>query len=296
MSMDGVRGDARRRVEMPMPRSLREIQQAASRNFGQPGRLPQKFYHFGVTAINHNEHVKCLEDEDVIVVSLQDAAPAAKFGITTHQADFVPKPLEAWSSPSPQPRGETLPFEAVTSYSRDFTARPASAQRRRPRAHAAFSKMSGRSTPEPFTARTTYADHFPGYTADGGKQLVSAANMPQPLPNTRFDAETTHQADYKRHHVVPQLVNTRIDVPMGHRPFEGTTSYADQFSAKQGEPFPKTRRPGDSSAYTANRPPFRGCSEYNREYLEKVAHRPMRIFLEPEEKDPNRSLHLDLDV
>lgn len=286
MTMDGIRGDHRRKVEVTMPRSLQELRQAASSHFGQQGRGPHRLHHFGVTAITHHDHVKQLEDEDVVVVSWRDREVAVpRHGITTHQADYGPKPIEAWTSPTPRAPGSPLPFEAVSSYTRDYPARPMSEQRRRPPPQEPFVK-------EPFTTRTTYADHFPGHNAESCRQMVPAALRQQPLPNTRFDAETTHQKDFVRHHVVPQL-RERTDHFMPQRLFEGTTTYGDHYTAKKGE-FPKTRRPGYGKTHGFPRPPFRGRSEYNTEFLEKAPHHNPKIFLVPE--DQSGGVYADLGL
>lgn len=77
----------------------------------------------------------------------------------------------------------------------------------------------------------------------------------------RFDASTTYVSDYPAH----ELAAREYVAPPPTRPqvpFDGTTSYHDEFQPKKGEPRPTPPQPGPPRPHV----PFDGTTSYNTTY------------------------------
>mmetsp|Transcript_7788 Transcript_7788/g.22173 ORF Transcript_7788/g.22173 Transcript_7788/m.22173 type:complete len:321 (-) Transcript_7788:60-1022(-) len=263
-------GDARQRITVPMPRSLEDLNFAASRHF----RGHQGMYHEGRTKLHRPHHVGHIKDGDVIVVA-RGQMPYQEPAITTHQEHFIKHPLQARAMPPPrQGPAETGRFEGVSNYHTDYVKHPI--QPRAPAAPAQSNWRVGRMA-DP-TGRTTYQNEFPWHD-------IKPAAPYRPTEMSRdsapFEGATSYNTDYIKHDIRPRTSNGPQRRELNPGPFEGDTTYNLDFVRH-----PLNDRVQPNAGYGAtlkpDSAPFEGCTEYNREYLQHPFERRPMVHIEPE--------------
>jgi hypothetical protein len=280
-------GDPTKRVELPMPQNLPELRLAAQQHFGNNGIVGEmKLHKGGIAPVTRQDQVNMLVDEDVIVISF-DGFEAAKVGkgvhITTQKRDFVAPPPQSPPPPNPRPQTRDLvPFAAASSYTLDYPARELPPQ---PRPKSSAARMY---SDEPFTGRTTYAEHYPKKEAARQRPQPSAQPAPPQLPGARFDASTSYQQDSikfsaPRHRPAKDPGADRL---MPERAFEGETTYAAEFPNRRIKTRPTRRHQapgtGAQTRQGLDQPCFRGEPEYRVAYRKHPPPRREKIYLEPE--------------
>ncbi|CAJ1384888.1 unnamed protein product [Effrenium voratum] len=271
-------GDREQRVTVPLPRTIQELKGHAHKHFGakHTSSNPLRMYHHGKVMIHHPNHMTNVKDEDVVVVTLgeDDQGPPP---VSTHQAHFVPHPLQAKKPPAGTdgPR-ENVPFDGKSSYNVDYIPHP----------------LQGRDSAKPprdgwepgkngRTGKSTYAAEFPWHTAKppekGNKQAPPGQSVP-------FEGLSSYQHDYIKHPNRPRSASGRPRPKLpATGPFDGTTTYTTdykKFQVPHARPQRLDARPSDPK-------PFEGSSEYRREYLKHPLSGPEVLHIEPELHNPH---------
>jgi len=269
-----LQGDTTRRVTVPLPRSLQELQYHAKRHFARD--VPHaRMFHQGEAHIHHDHHVKKLRDGDVVVVeNIPKGIPEAP-NLTTHQIDYTPHEMD----PRPPPRQARTPepglkFDGVTSYNVDYIKHPVGARK------PIYPPRSGWVTGRPggTTGRSMYATHYPWHDAEPRRALEPPSGMP--LDGAPFDGVTSYKVDYVKHPIRPRSTPMRPQQRGDPAPFDATTTYFNDF-----QKHPSARTAPARPHVATLRPeggPFDGSTEYGREYVElKMESRPL-VHIEPE--------------
>mmetsp|Transcript_37921 Transcript_37921/g.80589 ORF Transcript_37921/g.80589 Transcript_37921/m.80589 type:complete len:312 (+) Transcript_37921:105-1040(+) len=228
-----------------IPRSLPELQQIASRQFNYDGRM--RFYCKG-KEMHHPLAVSTLQDGDVITVRLDSSRAIASAGekmLSTHQADFVRHPPGPPVEYKGNDSASTLTsdtrqcrLEGQSRYASDYIKHP-----RTPRQipvdpalfHSHFLSHAGEAE-----QKSTYLSHFPWHNA----QAANSAGSDE--------------------------LSTLSEAGRGH-PFQGRSSYADDFITRVGERQKPVQASGSDHASTLTdmtaKSKFEGLSSYNADFI-----------------------------
>jgi len=270
-------GDSEYRVTVPLPGSLKALNDSARRFFGYAGCI--RLYLRGVFPIVSDQQLATIQDEDIIVITWDDHKLTNKQVsqmITTHQSDFVVPPrTEPLERELRKPEAyEPYRVTEQSAYTSSYVAHDPEPTRQpcSPRDMAYTLGDDGRRT-----GTTSYSHDYPPRALP---QQPRGMRTDDPGRSGQFSGETT----YNVMHTPQQLpgrpsprhpANPSLQFP---RKFEGSTTYSDHFTEKPLTPGPKGC-PGIDD-YEPHRL-GNNTTEYKREYLEKSTHNP-RVHLEPE--------------
>lgn len=271
-----LHGDTSRRVTVPLPRSLPELQYAANRNFARNTGAARMFHH-GTSHLHHPHHIGKIKDGDVVIVEagLMPKPEAPNF--TTHQADYVKHPIEVRAPLLPQQQpAEGGKFEGATSYKTDYVKHPLGC--RKPMKPPKSGIDNGRANGN--TGQSMYTTQYPWHSPAPRQAVQPPPGVP--ISSSPFEAVTSYMNDYVKHNARPRSAAPAAKPRSGgeNLPFEASTTYNNDF-----QNFPSARTEPARPMKATLRPdgaPFEGSSEYKREYIElKHEQRPM-VHLEPE--------------
>mmetsp|Transcript_54748 Transcript_54748/g.123267 ORF Transcript_54748/g.123267 Transcript_54748/m.123267 type:complete len:298 (+) Transcript_54748:71-964(+) len=269
-----LQGETSKRVTVPMPRNLAELQGHASRHFGggDRGKNP-KMYHRGDTVLHHPTHINRVQDGDVIVVEAKPRGPSGPPNITTQMADYVPHPLEAKPY---QRQARELPkqtkFDGATSYANDFVEHPLEARKPFSPVKSTWGGQPGK------TGKSIYDTHFPWHPIEPRMKHNPDAGE---YKSTPFEGNSSYKNDFVKHPIRPRSLANHDRPKMGaSAPFQGTTTYNNDYLKFQ---VPRTA-PAKMDYHTLGTggAPFQGGTEYNREFIAREQERRPIVHLEPE--------------
>mmetsp|Transcript_165039 Transcript_165039/g.292199 ORF Transcript_165039/g.292199 Transcript_165039/m.292199 type:complete len:298 (-) Transcript_165039:148-1041(-) len=290
-----IRGDSQKRVTVPIPQSVTELESSARKNFGS-GRL--QCFHRGVTQITSQANVNNIGDQDVIVVRRSSSAtgprgydPTAM--TTTHQSSYVKHEIER--ARTPRPRGAQTngsppaPFTGRSCYSGDYVAHTITPRSMPRPAGSNDNNVQPRGLE--MTGCSTYRENYPRHELPK-KEVPSRPRgatglQTEPLP---FKASSSYTQDYIKHPARPRsATGVSRGLPtndLGPTPFAGNTTYADDY--KKHNPATaraKIFKPTNQSNDQYPPPGFAGNSEYKLQYVKKEKPRLPYCYMEPEMKD-----------
>jgi len=269
-------GNRDRRVTVSMPKSLPELEHAASTQFGHGGRL--RMYHLGKKLMYNHSHLNHLEHDDHIVVKPNGTLPDYDTGKSTHQSDFIRHPVEIPTKGKGGDRESVLsyltqhPFDGLSRYKQDFIKHPDAARATSAKMGSSIDLGKGKM------GETAYAEHFPW--RELGPRTVPSMGGESCLPvGQPFEGRSSYTQDFVKQPITPQPV-TR---PGGGPPplkadFAGSTTYSGDFT----QPTKDGRMPSARPVRLAPKyRPLDGTTEYAREYVEKMSERSTHVHLEP---------------
>eukprot|EP00435_Cladocopium_sp_Y103_P051528 s1727_g16.t1 len=213
----------------------------------------------------------------------ENAAPPTAIGpppLSTHQAHYVPHPLQAKKPPADQdgPK-ESVPFDGKSSYTVDYIPHPLEAR---------DSAKPPKNVWEPGrtgvkTGKSTYACEYPWHNVKPPDKTSKQAPPGKAVP---FEGLSSYQQDYVKHPARPRSATGRPKPQLpASGPFEGCTTYTTDYKRFQ---VPQTRPIRmDGSNLQSEPKPFEGSSEYRREYLKHPLNGPEILHLEPELGNPH---------
>lgn len=288
--LNSSRGVGARRV-VPLPRTLPELKQEATMNFGAHGRLHLR--HQG-REIHHPECVKGIRHMDVVhaeFASRDVVEPQPKWQ-STQKADFVKPQWQAPEVPVMDDFASALTevtkgakFDSTGSrYTTDFLGMPGEPKGSRMEGIDIFSThipMGSDNTPR----GTTYRSHYPWKYEDAVKRppdnhsVLTAAVKGQPLGgvsnHTHSYTPRVYGADPPPKATCDDSYSTLSLISQG-KPFTGCSVYKDNFS----QPTEDGRQPSARPKRTLQpHRAFGGVSEYRRRYPDVHRHRDL-ILLE----------------
>eukprot|EP00438_Fugacium_kawagutii_P025233 Skav230246 [mRNA] locus=scaffold1818:201710:204012:- [translate_table: standard] len=173
----GLIGDHEQRVTVSLPRTLHELKGHAHRNFTtkRGSSKPFRMFHHGKVVITHPNHMSNVKDGDVVVLtaSPDEQGPPP---VSTHQAHYVPHPLQAKKPPADEdgPK-ESVPFEGRSSYTVDYIPHPL---------EAVEFELTGVKT-----GKSTYASEYPWFEGLSSYQQDYVKHPARPRPATWQFAE-----------------------------------------------------------------------------------------------------------
>jgi len=276
-------GDGAYRITVPLPQSLKVLNDSARRFFGYTGQI--RLYLRGVFPIVSDQQLNTIQDGDVIIITWDDKKLTNKQVsqmITTHQADFACPP-------------RTEPLERTPR-------KPEAYEPHRVTEQSAYASSYVRYDPEPTQQACSPRDMFPpGHVADGRKTGTTsytndfpwkdAPERPRGLRHSdepwkpgQFSGETTYNVMYTPQKIPGRPGNPRHQQPAPSEPprkFEGSSTYREEFTPKPLAPGPKGYPGTLDDDYKPHRLGKDGCSEYGAQYLDKAIQNP-RVHLEPE--------------
>lgn len=288
-----MRGDSTKRVVVPIPQSVTELESSARKNFGA-GRV--QCYHKGVTPITSQANVAGIGDQDLIIVRRSSSAagprgydPASM--TTTHQTSYVKHELDRAKTPRPRkdptPINPPAAFTGRSCYNGDYVAHTIT-PRQAPRPPGGDPGIQPRGLE--LTGMSTYRENFPRHEMPkrdvptrprGGTDLVS-----EPLP---FNASSSYAQDYIKHPTRPRSATVpgrpkKDDT--GSMPFSGNTTYALDYK-KHNPATARARifKPSNNRDDQNPPPGFAGNSEYRQQYIKKEKPRLPYCYMEPEMKE-----------
>eukprot|EP00928_Gymnodinium_smaydae_P078991 TRINITY_DN63023_c0_g1_i1.p1 TRINITY_DN63023_c0_g1~~TRINITY_DN63023_c0_g1_i1.p1 ORF type:complete len:288 (+),score=46.73 TRINITY_DN63023_c0_g1_i1:215-1078(+) len=277
-------GDSSRRITVPMPQSLGELEAHARKVVDGAARI--KMYHRGETQMTSNQHTKRMVEDDNVVVQIEvdDGIPRAHPMVTTNQAYYVPHSVQETRPAQGLPRrSEPLPMTGRSCYVNDYVEHPLSPPPRR--IEAAWEASA--PAPTGVTGRSTYKDCYPWHDV-----ALRAPERHQPIAPDRFkripfEARSSHQVDYVP--LEPQRPRSAIGpapAVVETMPFTATTTQRAEYRAPpRAWTTPRKRAPAGPRRDPLR---FEGNSEYLREYVERYRQRRPMIHVEPELRAASR--------
>jgi len=279
-------GDRAHGITMPLPQSLKTLEDCARRYFGHAGKL--QLFHQGQYPILRDQQLAQIRDGDTIILTWDDKKLTTKEVnqmLTTHQADFRVPPRTALVERVERPPAEAYVPHRVTeqtSYMASYTQQPFPEQMQAPCNPRDMYPVSHQHE----TGTSSYSAEFaaPAHPARprGIRQSEETARNP------KFDGETTYSTMYQppkvtgapgRPSASVRGYNLTEDRAGGHK-FEGTSTYRSNFPPPAAQPGAKGAPMGGGDYKPAR---FGGStSEYRQEYEKKEIVGPM-ITLMPEE-------------
>lgn len=274
-------GDHDQRVTVSLPRTLHELKGHAQRHFStkRGSSKPFRMFHHGKVVITHPNHMSNVKDGDVVILTA-NADEQGPPPLSTHQAHYVPHPLQAKKPPADQdgPK-ESVPFDGRSSYTVDYIPHPLEAR---------DSAKPPKNVWEPGrtgvkTGKSTYACEYPWHNVKPPDKTSKQAPPGKAVP---FEGLSSYQQDYVKHPARPRSATGRPKPQLpAFGPFEGCTTYTTDYKRFQ---VPQTRPIRmDGSNLQSEPKPFEGSSEYRREYLKHPLNGPEILHLEPELGNPH---------
>lgn len=295
-----VRGDSTKRVTVPVPQSVAELEGNARKNFGS-GRLT--CYHRGITPVTTQANVNNIHDQDVIVVrrSSSDAGPRGYDNsamTTTHQSSYVKHELDRTRTPRPtggkRASNEHPPaaFNGRSCYSGDYVPHTITPRTISRPTQPAWEPGKDSSRGLEMTGMSTYRENYPRHNLPKREQATRPRGGTENLDPLPFNASSSYKQDYVKHPVRPRSAvgpsRSKPDPPvdLGATPFAGNTTYGEDYkkhntAAAKAKIFKPTG--GQDNQYAP--PGFAGNSEYRQQYVKKEKPRLPYCFMEPEAKD-----------
>mmetsp|Transcript_122771 Transcript_122771/g.382224 ORF Transcript_122771/g.382224 Transcript_122771/m.382224 type:complete len:320 (-) Transcript_122771:170-1129(-) len=269
-----LHGDTSRRVTVPLPLSLPELQYHANRHFARD-RTGARMFHHGEKHVHHSHHMGGIKDGDVIIIEkLPKSVPEAP-NLTMNQTDYVKHDIEARPPPlmrEPPPPGAK--FDGVSSYKVDYVKHPLGFREPVQPPRSGF--LTGR--PDGKTGKSMYTEHYPWREPEPRQAAQPPSGVP--LTTAPFHGVTSYTNDYIKHPVRPRSAAPTTKPRGVPLPFEATTTYNNDYQnvpnapTVPAKPLKATLVPDGS--------PFEGASEYKREYVELKTERRPIVHLEPE--------------
>mmetsp|Transcript_1 Transcript_1/g.4 ORF Transcript_1/g.4 Transcript_1/m.4 type:complete len:337 (+) Transcript_1:41-1051(+) len=281
-------GDRSQRVAVPLPRSIRELSNAAEHYFGHAGSL--KMYHHGQTLINKPQQLQAVKGNDVVVITWEDRPLKSEEVVemvTAYQEHYRQQAAAQGAAATrpdvTKPRGGP----ALTTYASHYPVHEAPAQapvRKRGVGMGSGSPLaqSTMNSPPEEPLTTTYGQHFIRHPPTSRSVIDPARESTTPLtspsPATTAAAveqteESTYRTQYPWHPATArQQVQRRWEPGTAQKsePWEARTTYGEHFvgHAKQEPPL-KREMPEPPAAV-----PFEGNSTY-KEHFQGVANQPV---------------------
>jgi len=264
-----IKGDRSRRVAVPMPQKVRDLENQATRYFGLD-KSTVKLVHRGDMHLHHDGQLRNVIPGDVVVA--HGRRPKGQRHETTHQRDFKAHQFDPAPRPQQRQPPKTLPFTGRSHYHdsyqpHDITPVPAPPPRR--------------PNPQlPFNGTSTYQTHYMGHPIEP-PPTTPPRKPKQTLP---FQGNSTYHEAYRGHAVTPPPPAPPRK-PRQNLPFEGSSTYNRDFPGHEVDipPPPKPRSLGP-------RMPFQGNSEYQMSYVDKGVDVPRYMFIEPAMSERSMSL------
>jgi len=236
-------------------------------------------YHLGKKLLYNHSHLQHLEHDDHIVVKPNGTLPEYDTGRSTHQSDFVRHPVEAPTKGKGGDYESVLstwaqhPFDGVSRYKQDFVQHPNAVRATSAKMGSSVDLGKGKM------GSTAYAEHFP-WRELGPRTMPAMGCESVALPvGQPFEGRSSYTQDFVKQPLTPQpLTRPGGGPPPLKGDFAGSTTYAGDFlkPTKDGR-MPSARPTREAPKYR----PLAGTTEYAREYVEKVSERSVNVHLEP---------------
>jgi len=256
-----VRGDRSRRVAVPLPSRVQDLESHATRHFGYD-RSTLRLHHRGISGpIDSDRQLGDVKAGDIIVAKGRKPKGAAM--ASTFQSDYRPIKYQPPPRAASRPERTPVPFRGRSEYQENFpvhTPRPTPPPPpRSPAPHV------------PFKATSEYQTNFPGHS------VPAAAPPPrrEPRPAVPFEGSSTYRQAFPAHDVRPAPAATPR-TPGPKVPFNGSSTYHSDFPAHAVSP----RAPAPSRPRTPQ-VPFSSTTEYQRNFLEQKVEAPKYVYIEP---------------
>mmetsp|Transcript_95390 Transcript_95390/g.189080 ORF Transcript_95390/g.189080 Transcript_95390/m.189080 type:complete len:285 (+) Transcript_95390:53-907(+) len=264
-----IKGDRARRVAVPMPQKVKDLENQATRYFGLD-KATVKLVHRGQDPLHHDGQLRNVIPGDVVVA--HGKRPKGERHQTTHQRDYRGHEFEPAARPLPRQPPKSLPFTGRSHYHDSYQPHDISPQPsptpRRPPPHL------------PFNGSSTYQSHYPGHPVEPAPTTPPR----KPKPALPFQGNSTYNEAYRGHDITPPPVAPPRK-PRPNLPFEGSSTYNRDYPGHEVEvplpPKPRTAGP---------RLPFQGNSEYQMNYVDKGVDIPRYMFIEPAMSERSMSL------
>lgn len=200
-----MRGDRSRRVAVPLPGRLQDLEGQASRHFGLD-RSTVRFHHRGGGKLEGDHHLGGVQAGDVIVA--RGSKPRGPPLSTTFQSDYRPIKFEP-PPRAPSRKGHTpLPFKGRSEYQERFPTHEVSPAPPTPKRNTA--------PHVPFQATTEYQTNFPGHHVPS----PAPAQRREQRPAVPFEGASTYRQAYLAHDV-PAPAPAPPRTPTPKVPFNG---------------------------------------------------------------------------
>jgi len=265
-------GDSTHRVTVPLPPSLKVLNDAARRLFGYAGQL--QLYLRGTFPIIRDQQLAQIQDGDVIVITWDDQPLSPKQVsqiISTHQADFVePARREKPRRDTIEPRPPAEPYQAhrvteQTSYNSSYVTQPLQPIRS-PCSPRDMFPASPNDVIKATTGTSSYADEY--VWREGPPRPRGQRPSDDGYTNPPFESETTYNVMY---------------TPPGTSSLPGRSGHpSDQSSGRPGHPSDQSSALGPNSTdRTTGGAKFEGTSTYRDQY------KPMPLAPRPKGQHPD---------
>jgi hypothetical protein len=281
-----LQGDPAYRITVPLPPSLKVLNDCAQKHFGHPGRL--NLYHKGAIPILRDQQLAQLQDGDLIVITWDDRRLSEKEVaslsslVTTYATDYaIPARTASPARRPPEPSEPYVPYRVTeqTSYKSGYVRYPIE-ECRFPCSPRDMFPVRHVSTAE--TGRSSYADEFSRPEAPYRPRGMRRSD--EPWKPSLFEGETTYKVMHtlcsadpagppSRHWASPKTAGPPVK-------FEGTSTYRAHFNPQRLEKGRKGHSDVSDDQYTPHRL-GKDNSEYRSEYVEREIVS-ARVHLEPE--------------
>lgn len=276
--------DPTRRITIPAPRTLNELQYAARHHFGQavPGR--HTLHHYG-KPVMQERHVDQFQHDDVIIVSGEELQQRQEAAVSTHHTDYVKPQLDVRTScKHPTIPIEYQRFEAQSCYKQDYLKH----QARPPRESAKPVKSAWYRGSEEGTGQTTYKTQYTWHSGVPSKPIRSDA-FARDFGAAKFEGVSSYRADYIKQPLRPRSAAACPQKDRGAQwsgDFNGVTTYNNDYTKHPLVAHGNTGGTAHKSSLEPSGLPFSGQSEHRREFVPLSSERRHLIHLEPEVKAP----------
>lgn len=287
MPRSPIKGDHSKRVTVPLPQNLNDLESTARNAF--PSYRKQLYYRGEYVLENQSMFKQNVNDGDVLIVRRDSGDKGPAFdGRTTHQSAYIQHPLERR-----QPRQATPPrqdmfngpkFMGRSCYAGDYIEHAVESPHRTKPPTQAWEPNS-----IPMTSRSTYTENYPWHPPQHRQPAQKQTPRQSRVGNSpAFQGSSSYKMDYVKHeHQRPRSAGPRRrdneSYNDRHIPFNGSTTYGADYQ-KHGHAQSKLMKPQPQRQQTAPSPPFQGSSEYQKEYIKKDRPRPAIVHIEPERR------------
>lgn len=292
-------GDHAKRVTVPLPQNLNDLESIARKKFGGGGDNRMMMFHWGETELKNQMQYRRVVDDDVVIIHKEktdtDGHSYPAHLATTHMAAFVKHPLQPRKPPEAPPRSNygmaPAKFTGRSCYAQDYLELPVSAPEKLKHVAPAWEPNN-----IPMSSRSAYADDYPWHQPQPRRKQSGSRRQAAPGHSHAppvFQGTSSYRIDYIKHAQRPKSATgptrTKAKADSGPNvPFDASTTYTNDYKKHEGKSptkgafSPAKHEPGPS-------PPFQGSSEYQKEYIKKERPRVALVHLEPERTSTGRT-------
>eukprot|EP00931_Biecheleriopsis_adriatica_P035079 TRINITY_DN20215_c0_g1_i1.p1 TRINITY_DN20215_c0_g1~~TRINITY_DN20215_c0_g1_i1.p1 ORF type:complete len:337 (+),score=50.93 TRINITY_DN20215_c0_g1_i1:61-1011(+) len=278
-----VHGDHDQRISVPLPRSFPELQKLATRHFAKSGQHNLKMYHQGKTVVTTAKQLANIQGGDIVVIANPEELKQVPT-VSTHQAHYTAHPLE--ERKPVVARGdakEVLPFEGRSSYAVDYIEHPPQEHRSAAPPKAAWEP--GRAQEK--TGKSIYSSHFRWHELTPRQLHRQQQARAAPAP---FEGQSSYRQDFIAHEARPRSAagvraqkSEQVELT---GPFQGVSTYTTDYKTFDPTLHARPALNANVASLKTERARFEGVSEHHREYIPHSAEGAIIVHLEPELKRP----------